>query len=101
MPTVLRIGAARSSSAARRASSLRTSTWSREQAGALARFWLDLVALAASSRFSGHELRRLEKQVVEHRQQFLEAWRRFEPHWRMRFSGRERLADEGGGRCTS
>jgi len=46
-----------------------------EQAGALAKFWLDPVALAASSRFSGHELRRLEKQVLDNREQFLEAWR--------------------------
>jgi hypothetical protein len=45
-----------------------------EQAGALAKFWLDPVSLAASSRFSGQELRQLERQVSEHRQQFLEAW---------------------------
>ncbi|MCB9877455.1 MAG: DUF4160 domain-containing protein [Planctomycetes bacterium] len=46
-----------------------------EQAGALAKFWLDPVTLAASSRLSGRELRRLEQQVSEHRQEFLEAWR--------------------------
>jgi hypothetical protein len=46
-----------------------------EQAGALAKFWLEPVSLAISSRFSGRELRRLEKQIVQHRQQFLEAWR--------------------------
>jgi hypothetical protein len=45
-----------------------------EHAEAIAKFWLDPVSLASSSRFSGRELRRLEKQVLEHRDQFLEAW---------------------------
>ncbi|MBM4060186.1 MAG: DUF4160 domain-containing protein [Planctomycetes bacterium] len=39
-----------------------------------ARFWLDPVSLAASSRFGGRELRRLEEQVIEHRRELLEAW---------------------------
>jgi uncharacterized protein DUF4160 len=45
-----------------------------EQAGALAKFWLDSLHLASSSRFSGRELRRLGKQLLEHRQESLEAW---------------------------
>jgi hypothetical protein len=72
MPTVLRIGATRFffySNEGTEPAHIHV-----EQAGALAKFWLDPVALAASSRFSGRELRRLEKQVLEHRQQFLEAW---------------------------
>jgi len=39
-----------------------------------AEFWLDPVSLAASSRFGGRELRRLEEQVIEHRRELLEAW---------------------------
>lgn len=73
MPTVLRIGAARFffySNEGAEPAHIHI-----EQAGALAKFWIDPVVLAASSRFSGRELRRLEKQVLEHRQQFLEAWR--------------------------
>ncbi|MCK5940728.1 MAG: DUF4160 domain-containing protein [Planctomycetes bacterium] len=45
-----------------------------EQAGALAKFWLEPVSSASSIRFSGHEFRRLEKQVAEHQHKFLEAW---------------------------
>lgn len=48
-----------------------------EQAGAVAKFWLDPVSLASSSRFRGHELRRLEQLVAEQQQEFLEAWRDF------------------------
>ena len=44
-----------------------------EQAGALAKFWLESVVLASSGRFSGRELRRLEQHVLDHREQFLEA----------------------------
>jgi hypothetical protein len=46
-----------------------------EQGDALAKFWLEPVALASSSRFSGRELRRLEEHVITHRMRFLEAWR--------------------------
>jgi len=36
--------------------------------------------LASSSRFSGHELRRLEREVTQHREEFLKAWHdHFEP----------------------
>lgn len=45
-----------------------------EQAGALAKFWLTPISLASSSRFSGHELRRLEREVTQHRDEFLKAW---------------------------
>jgi hypothetical protein len=45
-----------------------------EHGGAVAKFWLDPVSLAYSSRFGGHELRRLERQVSEYRESFLEAW---------------------------
>ena len=48
-----------------------------EQAGAVAKFWLDPVSLAWSSRFRGHELRRLERDVAEHRDEFMEAWHEF------------------------
>ncbi|MBN2491413.1 MAG: DUF4160 domain-containing protein [Planctomycetes bacterium] len=45
-----------------------------EQAGAVAKFWLEPVSLVSSSRFRAHELRRLERLVAEHREEFLEAW---------------------------
>lgn len=48
-----------------------------EEAGAIAKFWLEPVSLASSSRFRGHELRYLEQLVDEHRQEFLEAWHDF------------------------
>lgn len=72
MPTVLRIGSTRFFFYSNEGSE--PAHIHIEQAGALAKFWLDPVSLAASSRFSGHELRRLERQVSEHRQEFLEAW---------------------------
>jgi len=48
-----------------------------EQGGAVAKFWLEPVSLVSSSRFRGHELRRLERLVTEHRDEFLEAWHEF------------------------
>lgn len=48
-----------------------------EQAGGVAKFWLEPVSLASSSRFRGRELRRLERAVAEHRDEFLEAWHEF------------------------
>jgi hypothetical protein len=48
-----------------------------EQTGAVAKFWLEPVSLAFSRRFGGHELRRLEREVTEHRREFLEAWREY------------------------
>ena len=53
-----------------------------EQDGAVAKFWLEPVSLASSSRLRGHELRRLERLVAEHRGEFLEAWRDFFKPWR-------------------
>lgn len=38
-----------------------------EQSGAVAKFWLEPVSLASSSRLRGHEIRRLEQFVNEHR----------------------------------
>lgn len=40
----------------------------------LAKFWLNPVVLASSTRFSSKELRKLESLVIEHREKFLEAW---------------------------
>ncbi|MBI4203454.1 MAG: DUF4160 domain-containing protein [Betaproteobacteria bacterium] len=42
-----------------------------------AKFWLDPVSLARNLGFAAHELRRLEKLVAEHRDEFLEAWNGF------------------------
>lgn len=46
---------------------------------ALAKFWLRPVALASTSGFSGHELRRVERLVMENVNRFEEAWREFFP----------------------
>jgi len=43
----------------------------------LAKFWLNPVALASSSRFSSKELRELESLVIEHRDRLLEAWNEY------------------------
>jgi hypothetical protein len=43
----------------------------------LAKFWLEPVSLASSVRFAAHELARLERLIVERREQFLEAWNEF------------------------
>ena len=40
----------------------------------VAKFWLGDVSLAKSRRFAAHELRELERIVVERRQEFLRAW---------------------------
>ena len=39
-----------------------------------AKFWLPSAELAFSKRFPAHELRRIERLVVEHAAEFLEAW---------------------------
>lgn len=75
MPTVKRIGAARFffySNEGTEPPHIHV-----EQGGAVAKFWLEPVSLAFSSRLRGHELRRLERLVVEHRDQFLETWHDF------------------------
>ena len=43
----------------------------------LAKFWLRPVALASSSGFPAHELRRVQRLVEENQAQFAEAWREF------------------------
>lgn len=75
MPTVLRVG------------SIRFFFYSNEgtepahihvqEGQKLAKFWLNTVSLAASKHLQAHELSRLERLVMEHRQQLLEAWNGF------------------------
>ncbi len=75
MPTVLRIGAARFffySNGGTEPPHIHV-----EETGAAAKFWLEPVSLASSNRLRGHELRHLERLVVEHRDEFLEAWHDF------------------------
>lgn len=75
MPTVRRIGSARFffySNEATEPPHIHV-----EQAGGVAKFWLEPVSLASSSRFRAHDLRGIESLVVEHRDEFLEAWHEF------------------------
>ncbi|MBD3331391.1 DUF4160 domain-containing protein [candidate division GN15 bacterium] len=44
---------------------------------AVAKFWLEPVALARSRNSPSHELTRIEGLVTEHRETFLEAWNGF------------------------
>jgi hypothetical protein len=46
---------------------------------ALAKFWLRPVALASTTEFAGHELRRIEAIVTQESNRFEEAWREFFP----------------------
>lgn len=43
----------------------------------LAKFWLQAVMLASSTRFSSQELRKLEQLVIQNRNTFLEAWNEY------------------------
>ncbi|PCI45489.1 MAG: hypothetical protein COB41_01315 [Proteobacteria bacterium] len=43
----------------------------------LAKFWLHPVALAASTRFSPKDLRKLQLLVNEHQDTFMEAWNEY------------------------
>ena len=43
----------------------------------LAKFWLNPVSLAGSTRFSAVELRKLEKLVTENQQTLMEAWNEY------------------------
>ena len=43
----------------------------------LAKFWLQPVALASSTRFSSTELRKLEKLVCENKTHFMENWNEY------------------------
>lgn len=72
MPTVLRLGATRFFFYSNEGSE--PPHIHIEQAEAVAKFWLAPVSLAASSRFSGRELRRLETLVIQHRELFLNTW---------------------------
>lgn len=42
--------------------------------GKVAKFWLDPVELAKSGRVPDHQLRRIEKLVIEYQEEFIEAW---------------------------
>jgi len=43
----------------------------------LAKFWLEPVLLARSTRFSSNELRKLHQLVVENKEVFLEHWNEY------------------------
>lgn len=45
-----------------------------QEGAKLAKFWLDPVSLASSSRFAPHELRLIHRLVEENRERILEAW---------------------------
>ncbi|MGB6678151.1 MAG: DUF4160 domain-containing protein [Terriglobales bacterium] len=42
-----------------------------------AKFWLDPVQLAHNFGFRAHELRTIQSIVIDHREEFLEAWNEF------------------------
>jgi hypothetical protein len=48
-----------------------------EMDGQVAKFWLDPVELSKSGRIADNELRRIEKLVIDHRVEFIEAWNDF------------------------
>ena len=48
-----------------------------QREGRLAKFWLEPVALAGTSGFTGQELRKIEKLVVANRDKFVEAWHEY------------------------
>jgi hypothetical protein len=43
----------------------------------MAKFWLDPVAPAAAGGFRSHELREIERLVIEHRTAWIEAWHEY------------------------
>lgn len=43
----------------------------------VAKFWLDPVGLAATGEFPSHELREIERIIVEHRTAWIEAWHEY------------------------
>ena len=45
-----------------------------EHEGKVAKFWLDPVRQAKSGRLPDHLLREIERLVIEHRLEFIEAW---------------------------
>ena len=48
-----------------------------ERENRVAKFWLNPVRLQSSGRFRPHEIQRLRQLVVEHGQEFLEAWHEY------------------------
>jgi hypothetical protein len=48
-----------------------------EREAMVAKFWLDGPALAENRGFSAHELRKLARLIVQHRQDFNEAWHEY------------------------
>ena len=48
-----------------------------QREGALAKFWLNPVSLASSTRFQPIELRELQKLVVENKAVFVEGWNEY------------------------
>jgi hypothetical protein len=42
-----------------------------------AKFWLSPIRLAANIGFAGHELRNIERLIVEHQTKLLEAWHEY------------------------
>ena len=43
----------------------------------IVKFWLEPIALAKNHGFAEHELNRVQRLVVEHREELLEAWREY------------------------
>ena len=72
MPTVLRVGPYRFFFYSNEG--LEPSHIHIQRDDCLAKFWLDSVTLASSTRFSARDLRSIARLVDEHRTLFLEAW---------------------------
>jgi hypothetical protein len=45
-----------------------------EREDRIAKFWLDPIRLQRSSGFNGAEIRRIQRMIVEHHSQLVEAW---------------------------
>ncbi len=75
MPTILRIGAFRFFFYSNENGEPPHIHIQRERM--LAKFWLQPVSLASSTRFSPKELRKLEALVNENKESFLEAWNEY------------------------
>jgi len=75
MPTILRVGGLRFFFyASDRAEPVHVHA---EGGGTSAKFWLDPVRLQASRGFARHELSRLQRLVVEHRELLVRAWHEY------------------------
>ena len=75
MPTVVRIGAYRFFFYSNEGTEPPHIHVQRERC--LAKFWLQQVALARVTGFRAVELRKVERLVVSHQQEFLEAWHEY------------------------